>query len=319
MPSHALPTGGFSLKDFVELANLDRAGLVESRHFGLAVLTTPDGAVLAQYGDSSQLMYPRSAVKPLQTVATRRAGLNLREAQLAISSGSHQGTGQHVALVEAILADAGLDFSNLQCPVAWPGNAAARSLVQGPSKQCFNCSGKHAAFLAACVVAGWDVKTYLDPTHPLQVLIKNVIEEFAGETVSISTIDGCGAPLHALSLAGLARSIGRFALKEKDAAQAMLDHPWAVGGQDSPDFFVLQEGMVAKLGAEGVFVIGLKTGHGVAVKVADGALRAAPSVALKVLLNNGLLESETNLKLREKLDPQILGGTEPVGTFEVLI
>lgn len=319
MPSPAQPIGEFISKDFVELASLNRAGLVESRHFGIAVLTSPDGSVFAQYGDSSQLMYPRSAVKPLQTVASRRAGLYLQGAQLAISSGSHQGTAQHVALVEAILADAGLDFSSLQCPVAWPGNAAARSLVQAPSKQCFNCSGKHAAFLAACVTAGWDVKTYLDPQHPLQVLIKQVIEEFAGESVSISTIDGCGAPLHALSLAGLARSIGRFALTEKAAAEAMLDHPWAVGGQDSPDFFVLQEGMVAKLGAEGVFVIGLKTGHGVAVKVADGALRAAPSVALKVLLNSGLLERETHLKLGAKLDPQVLGGTETVGAFEVLI
>ena len=311
--------GGFQASDLAQLASLNRGGLMESTHFGLACLTGPNGELLVQYGDASGLVYSRSAVKPLQTVATRRAGLTLQGAQLAISSGSHQGTAQHVALVELILAAAGLTFAALQCPVAWPGNSQARALLTAPSKECFNCSGKHAAFLAACVAAGWDTETYLEPGHPLQVLIKQVLEEYSGERITVSTIDGCGAPLHAMSLAGLARSIGRFAKQDTDAASAMIELPWAVGGYDSPDYFVLARGMVAKLGAEGIFVIGLADGHGVAVKIADGSLRAAPAVALKVLLNHGLIEQQVYLELCEQINPKVLGGNQVVGQLEVVI
>jgi L-asparaginase II len=318
--THTSPAaGGFEPADLAQLATINRAALVECTHFGLACLVSPTGQLLAEYGKASKLVYPRSAVKPLQTVATQRAGLHLQGAQLAISSGSHQGTAEHVALVREILSDAQLSFDDLRCPVAWPGNSQARSQANSPSKECFNCSGKHAAFLAACVAAGWDTETYLEPGHPLQILIRQVLEEYSGENITVSTIDGCGAPLHAMSLAGLAKSIGKFAKQDSQAATAMLDFPWAVGGYDSPDYFVLAQGMVAKLGAEGVFVIGLADGHGVAVKIADGSLRAAPAVALKVLLNHGLIEQQVYLELCEQINPKILGGASVVGQLTVVI
>lgn len=318
--TQSLPSqSGVDSGNLTKLATLDRAGLVETIHYGIACLVGSDGKVIAQYGDATTLIYPRSSVKPLQTVAARRAGLLLSGAQLAISSGSHQGTPQHVELVRHILADAGLDSSYLQCPTAWPGNSTARALATQPTVECFNCSGKHASFLAACVAAGWSTSDYLSPEHPLQLLIKSVIEEFSGESIQVSTTDGCGAPLHAMTLVGLARSIGRFAKTETDAAEAMLEHPWAVGGSDSPDYFVMREGMVAKLGAEGVFVIGLPDGHGVAVKIADGSLRAAPSVALKVLLNSGLISTEVFQRLCQQLDPKVQGGAYEVGRFNLAI
>ena len=309
----------FSSKDLVELANLERAGLVESRHFGIAVLTGPDGSVLAQYGNSSSLIYPRSAVKPLQAIALARAGVNLSGAQLAIACGSHQGTPEHTALVSQILASAGLDASYLQCPIAWPGDIKARVAAKAQTKECFNCSGKHAGFLASCAAAGWDTSTYLDPNHPLQVLVKEILEEYSGEQVQVSTIDGCGAPLHALTLAGLSRAIGKLSSTHSQIVEAMLEHPWAVGGFDSPDYVVMQHGMVAKLGAEGVFVIGLKSGHGVAIKVGDGSLRPAASVALKVLLNAGLVSSEVFDQCFSQLAPKVLGGNQVGGSFRVCI
>jgi L-asparaginase II len=247
----------------------------------------------------------------------RRAGLNLSGVQLAMSSASHQGTPEHTAIVLSILEDAGLSESDLMCPVAWPGNPAARAAATSETRAAFNCSGKHAAFLATCVKNGWDTKTYLQPEHPLQKLIVEVIEEFSGEKIPLSTFDGCGAPLHLVSLQGLARAIGKFAETEIEIRDAMLANPWVVDDRGASDTLVMEKGMLAKIGAEGVFVIGLASGHGVAVKVADGSMRPAGLAALKMLLNNGLLEHKIYDELFAKLTVASLGGSENLGQLEV--
>ena len=311
------PNWGYQVSDTVQLAYLTRAGVIESRHHGLICLTGPDGKLVEQHGNSRKLIYPRSAVKPLQALAMRRAGLNLSGAQLAMSSASHQGTTEQIEIVNDILASAGLSESDLQCPVAWPGNPEARAKSVSETKLAFNCSGKHAAFLATCVVNGWDTKTYLKPEHPLQKLIVEVIEEFSGEKIPFSTFDGCGAPLHLMSLQGLARAIGKFAETETEIRDAMLANPWVVDDRGASDTLVMEKGMLAKIGAEGVFVIGLASGHGVAVKVADGSLRPAALSALKLLLNHNLLEKKVYDELFSKLTTPAFGGSELLGQLEV--
>jgi L-asparaginase II len=247
----------------------------------------------------------------------RRAGLQLSGAQLAMSSASHQGTTEHTAIVLSILADAGLEESDLMCPVAWPGNPAARAAAASETRAAFNCSGKHAAFLATCVKNGWDTNTYLQSGHPLQKLIVEVIEEFSGEKIPLSTFDGCGAPLHLMSLQGLSRAIGKFAETEIEIRDAMLANPWVVDDQGASDTLVMEKGMLAKIGAEGVFVIGLASGHGVAVKVADGSMRPAGLAAIKMLLNNNLLDKKIYDELFAKLTVASLGGSENLGQLEV--
>jgi len=308
---------GYQVADTVQLAYLTRAGIIESRYHGLVCLTGPDGKLIQEHGNSRKLIYPRSAVKPLQALAMRRAGLKLSGAQLAMSSASHQGTPEHTAIVLSILDDAGLSESDLMCPVAWPGNPAARAEAATETRAAFNCSGKHAAFLATCVKNGWDTKTYLQPEHPLQKLIVEVIEEFSGEKIPLSTFDGCGAPLHLMSLQGLARSIGKFAETETEIRDAMLANPWVVDDRGASDTLVMEKGMFAKIGAEGVFVIGLASGHGVAVKVADGSMRPAGLAAIKMLLNNDLLDKKVYDELFAKLTVASLGGTEKLGQLEV--
>ena len=305
--------------DFVEVAVLERGGIVESRHKGIAALVDPDGKLIDHLGSAKRLIYPRSAVKPLQVVAMRRAGLLLEGEQLAVSSSSHQGTPAHIALVEAILRNSGLSEADLQCPLAWPGNPTARAESSGESRLAFNCSGKHAAFLAACVVARFDTKTYLAADHPLQQLIVQVLEEYSGEKILHSSIDGCGAPLHAMTVEGLARAIGRFTATETDVVDAMLANPWAVGDTASMDALVMQHGMVAKVGAEGVFVIGLRSGHGVAVKIADGSMRAAPLVALALLHRNSLITHAAYAELKSALAVKSLGGSQVLGELEILV
>ena len=308
---------GYQVADTIQLAYLTRAGIIESRHHGLVCLTGPDGKLIQEHGNSRKLIYPRSAVKPLQALAMKRAGLNLSGTQLAMSSASHQGTPEHTAIVLSILQDAGLSESDLMCPVAWPGNPAARAAASIETRAAFNCSGKHAAFLATCVKNGWDTKTYLQPEHPLQKLIVEVIEEFSGEKIPLSTFDGCGAPLHLMSLQGLARAIGKFAETEIEIRDAMLANPWVVDDYGASDTLVMEKGMLAKIGAEGVFVIGLASGHGVAVKVADGSMRPAGLAAIKMLLNNGLLERHVYDELFAKLTVASLGGSENLGQLEV--
>lgn len=304
--------------DFVEVAVLERDGIIESRHRGIAALTGPDGKLIDHLGSARRIIYPRSAVKPLQAVAMRRAGLRVEGAQLAICCGSHQGTQAHLELVSGILAGVGLTTEALQCPPSWPGNPTARAGASGESREAFNCSGKHAGFLAASVVAGWDTGSYLCADHPMQALVREVLEEFSGEQILHSTVDGCGAPLHTITVEGLARAFGKFATEETDIAAAMLSHPWAVGDVASIDAVVMAEGLVAKLGAEGVFAVGTPDGHGVAVKIADGSLRAAPLVAVNLLHRNGLITDAVFARLNQKLAVRSIGGSVDLGGLKAL-
>lgn len=303
--------------DFEVVAELIRDGLVESRHWGMAALVGPDGKLIDELGKSKRLIFPRSSVKPLQAVAARRVGLELTGAQLAITAGSHVGTEAHAALVSEILTGSGLSEESLQCPVAWPGDPEARKVASGEKQVYFNCSGKHAGFLAASVAAGFPTENYLSSEHPLQKLIVEVLEEYSGEKVLFTTADGCGAPLHTMTVEGLARAIGKFTLTDSEIVDAMLGNAWAVDGHGTADTLLMEAGFIAKLGAEGVFVIGTKDGHGVAVKIADGNLRAAPLVALGLLRRHNLIEAALYEELFEKISPKVTGGAKITGRLEI--
>ena len=299
--------------DYAVVAHLVRAGLVESFHLGIAALVGPDGKLIDEVGKAKRLIFPRSSVKPLQAVATTSLGAKLEGSHLAISCGSHQGTEDHATLVTEILQANGLDGSALQCPVAWPGDATARKRAVAETRECFNCSGKHAGFLAACVAAGFPTANYLDPEHPLQAKVREVIEEYAGEKILFTTPDGCGAPLHTITVEGLARAIGRFTRDDSKIVDAMLANAWAVDGYDTPDTWLMEAGYIAKLGAEGVFVVGTRDGHGVAVKIADGNLRAAPLVALNMLRKHELIAEDLYDELTEKIAQKVTGGNQVTG------
>lgn len=305
--------------DFAVVAKLVRAGLVESIHQGIVALVGPDGKLVDEVGKAKRLIFPRSSVKPLQAVATTSLGAKLSGAQLAISCGSHQGTEEHAKLVTEILEANGLDGSALQCPVAWPGDLDARKRATAETRECFNCSGKHAGFLAACVAAGYPIENYLEPQHPLQVKVREVIEEYSGEKILFTTPDGCGAPLHTMTVEGLARAIGRFTRDDTAIVDAMLENAWAVDGHGAADTLIMEAGFVAKLGAEGVFVVGTREGYGVAVKIADGNLRAAPLVALSMLRRHGLIEQQTYDGLTEKIALKVTGGHQVTGKLESTI
>lgn len=299
--------------DFAVVAELVRDGLVESVHHGIAALVGSDGKLVDEIGKAKRLIFPRSSVKPLQAVATTMLGAKLSGAQLAITCGSHQGTEEHTKLVSEILLANGLGSEALQCPTAWPGDAAARSRATSETRECFNCSGKHAGFLAACVAAGFSTDNYLDLGHPLQVKVKEIIEEYAGEPILFTTPDGCGAPLHTVTVEGLARAIGRFTRDDLAIVDSMLENAWAVDGHGTPDTLLMEAGYIAKLGAEGVFVVGTREGYGIAVKILDGNLRAAPLVALNLLKKHSLIADGLYAELTEKIALKVTGGAKVTG------
>ena len=153
-----------------------------------------------------------------------------------------------------------------------------------------NCSGKHAAMLATCVVRGWPLPGYLAQDAPLQVALAAAVAELAGEPVAHVAVDGCGAPQHALTLTGLARAYGRLVRApegspERRTADAMRAHPDVVGGtgRDVTLLMAGLPGLLAKDGAEGVYAAALPDGSAVALKVADGAGRPRVPVLVAAL------------------------------------
>lgn len=319
-----------TVQDSVELAVIERSGFIESRHAGAAVVLSSDGEVVARYGNADALILPRSSMKPLQAVACITAGAVLDGEHLAISTASHTGTDRHAAAVRDILTAGGLTEDALACPPSWPSDAATRDeMVREHGQQArvrMNCSGKHAAMLRACVATGWPTEGYLDFAHPLQAHIREVIERLTGEKIAHTAIDGCGAPVYAMTLTGLARAIHRigtasdrspFALHRVAGSlvRAVREHPWTIEGPGRPDSIAIERlGVFAKGGAEGVMVMVAPDGTTVALKMLDGALRACTIVAATLLARAGALADSDVASLADALDLSVLGGGAPVGT-----
>lgn len=321
----------FAPADAVELAVVERSGFIESRHVGVAVVLGPDGQTLRSLGNIDALILPRSSMKPMQALACLTAGANLEGAQLGMATASHSGTDAHVTVVRDILDAAGLDERDLACPAAWPTDSFTRdSMVraeQPPSPLRMNCSGKHAAMLLACKANGWNTEGYLDPSHPLQLHIREVVERLTGARAGNPAIDGCGAPVYAMSVLALARAIQRigissekspFALHRSAGAlvRAVRENPWTVDGPGRPDTIAAEKlGVFSKLGAEGVQVMVAPDGTTVALKVLDGSGRAASVTALTLLVKAGALPAANVARALSELPLTIVGGGQTVGAI----
>ena len=283
------------------VAEVARSGFTESRHRGAVAGLAADGRQVISVGHTDVPFLPRSANKPLQAVAMLRCGLGLEAELLALAAASHSGEDFHVDGVRKILSGAGLSEDDLRCPASWPLDAdTAHRLIargEGMSRIRMNCSGKHAAMLATCAVNGWPTGSYLAPDHPLQQAIRHTIEELAGQQVAATGVDGCGAPLFGLTLAGLARAFRVLVLAapgtpERRVADAMRAYPeWTSGThRDERRLMAAVPGLLVKSGAEGVDAFALADGHGVrsgAVKIDDGGQRARTPVTVAVLRQLG--------------------------------
>lgn len=308
------------------LAEVVRSGFVEGRHHGSLVVLGADDTVLLALGRPGEPIFPRSANKPLQAAAMVDTGYieayGLQPTHVALSAASHNGEAKHLAGVRAMLAKAGIGESRLECPALEPlSEHAADDLVRAgksPLPIHHNCSGKHAAMLATCRHRGWSLDGYRDPEHPLQTHIARFVAESSQSPVAAVGVDGCGAPVLAFSLFGLARAFSALATAAATTpagrvALAMRLHPDLVGGtgRDVTTLMEAVPGLVAKEGVEGVYAAALPSGAAVAVKVDDGAARARLPVLVAALRLLGASGDEAVLGAYQT--SPVLGGGGVVG------
>ncbi|MGW1608435.1 asparaginase [Streptomyces sp. NPDC002285] len=302
------------------VAHLIRGGMIEGTHYGSVVVLGADGEVDFQLGDIEAAFYPRSALKPVQAVAMARAGLPLDGELLSLTAASHSGEERHLAGTRRILELAALTEDHLRNVPDMPFDPVVRDawVREGrlPSRLAQNCSGKHAAMLYTCALNGWSLDDYLDPGHPLQQAIAEIVEDLTGQQVARTTVDGCGAPLFSVSLHGLARAAARITTAvpgtpEARVADAMREHAEMASGtgRDVAALMRAVPGLLAKDGFEGVQVAALADGRAVAVKIADGANRARIPVAAAALAWAGV---DPEL-LAEFQGEALLGGGQAVG------
>ncbi len=306
------------------LAEVVRSGLVEATHHGAVAAVGPDLSIIAGSGEVDRPFFFRSAAKPIQAGVCQELGAALSPQQLAVAAASHDGLPVHLALVEEILSGCGLSESALGCPAAWPlaGRETRRLVAAGhgrPRRLWHNCSGKHAAMLAACVAQGWAVDAYLGSDHPLQEAIAAAMAEATGEDPGPTGVDGCGAPVFRGSALGLARLYASVAARPRwgEVLRAMQAYPVLVSGPGNADTAIgVWLDAAAKRGAEGSFGVAVRGRAGVAVKCWDGNDRAASVGMLEALRQLGMTAGAASDRLVRHARPVVRGGGEPVGWVE---
>ena len=296
-----------------------RDGRTQAVHSGHAVLLDPRGLIDHQWGHGDEKAYWRSAAKPLQSLPFVASGafdaLGLDAGHLAIACASHSGEPAHLDAVRRLLAAAGVREADLACgahePLAGPAAGGPGPKPAGGWTALHNnCSGKHAAMLATAKHNGWPTQGYLDPEHPLQRAIRDIVGEATGEPVVWGT-DGCSAPCFWSSLTGMARAFQW--LDRRPAGRRILDamatHPHAIGGTGTWDTAFNAAGRgrwVGKVGAAGLYVaLDRKTGEAFALKVASGSSPARDWAAAHLARDAGWLDADAQTALEPFLKPGI--------------
>lgn len=290
------------------LVEVTRGPIIESRHYGRLVAVTPEGEIQFALGNPYELVLPRSALKPMQALATvmlaQNQGIELPSEEIAIMCASHEGHDYHVQAVTLLLARAGVGEGDLYC-----------GPLQG-SRLRANCSGKHGGMLLQAKLSGNATAGYWKTDHPVQQRIQQTICEFTGfpQGSLQSGTDGCGVPNYALPLYHIALGYARLANpdaapeKFRAAARAIRDamqaHPELISGRDSFDAKLMESSggrLLGKTGAEACYGLGLTTpALGVAVKIEDGNPRGMPCVLLQTIEQLGGMTTEIEQAVGDK-------------------
>ena len=270
------------------LLSVERGGVEEGIQRGHLAAADAQGRIAAAHGDPSHLTYFRSCLKPFQAIAGLRTGVverfGLSSEQVAIMCASHNGEPRHIAVVRDLLVRAQIAESALQCGAHWPYYEPAASIVRRemiePLAVFNNCSGKHSGMLAAARVLEAPLETYLEPSHPVQLRIRQVVEEFTGcrESEVRYGIDGCSAPNAAVPLAAMARSFARLVTSSDEIPRtvvaAMVEQPFLIGGTDRFDTRLMEVTngrLLAKGGADVAHCTAdRQSGVGLAIKLESG-------------------------------------------------
>ncbi len=313
---------------------VSRGGELESRHGVHAVLAGLGAGEELRWGDPSVPAHWRSSMKPFQALPVVEDGAldaaGLDAPALALICASHVGTPRHLDGVRRILGAVDLHPDRLTCGAHTPfsSDAARDVLRRGGSFTALhnNCSGKHAGMLVLAAHRGWPLEGYHRPDHPVQRRIRAELARWLDvdpEGLAWGT-DGCGVPTPRLALRQMARAFARLVRARGAAARvvdAMTGHPELVSGPGRPVTRIMEATggrLLAKEGAEGVLCLADREGGwGMALKVTDGARRAAAPAALEALAGADLLSPGEARELAELRRPAIRSTTgEEVGRIE---
>jgi L-asparaginase II len=295
------------------LVEVTRGDIVESRHTGAYAVCDAEGRVIAEAGDVTQPVFPRSAIKAFQCLPVVESGaadrFGFSDEEIALACASHGGEPEHARVARAMLAKVGASEDDYECGAHWPMDyAAQRALARSggePLAVHNNCSGKHAGMLALAKQLGVPAQGYARPGHPVQRAIARTIGELCDADVDRAPcgIDGCSVPTWAIPLSNLALGFARLTRRAsaKRIFAACRAHPFMVAGtgrfctrlmQAVPRAFV-------KTGAEGVYGAAVPhAGLGIALKCDDGASRAAEVAMAAVLARLDVWTAEERAALR---------------------
>jgi len=318
----------------VSLVNVTRGKEIESSHSGAAVFIDSSGKVLKEWGDSNMLIYPRSSLKPIQSLNLYKnkidEKLKLEESYLAFSTASHHGEDIHVDKAEGWLKQLGLKEEDLACGEDWPKSLSDKFKAEKKYKQkrkvFHNCSGKHCAHLAVAKARDLPIEGYQKEKHLIQSELVELIEELAQEKINSMGIDGCTLPNPFMSLKSFALISARFAdfkyLREHGStAQKIFDacvkFPELTGGEKSINCLLTRAAgnIFFKNGAEGVYVAMIPhLKSAIALKISDGTQRAS-EIAMAGIVD------ELNLMAKEKINsflskPILNSANDVVGNIE---
>ncbi len=313
--------------------NVTRGPIVESIHRGDAVAVNAQGKILAFAGDPYKETYIRSAGKLFQSINVFLSGaaerFSFTDPEIAIMCASHYGEDFHRAVIAGILVKIGLPMDALQCGSTWsikPDYAraqAAANTILCPSNN--DCSGKHAGMLAACLVKKYPVSDYTLASHPLQADILAIIAGICGiDRAKIKIgVDGCSVPVHGMPIYNMALGFARLAnpteLEPATASacdrifQAMNRAPEMVAGTGGFCTELMRHThgkLVGKLGAEGIYCIGVKDCNiGLAIKIEDGNYsRSLNPAVMRCIEDLDLLTKEELDALESFRNPEIKNG-----------
>ncbi|MBY6002874.1 asparaginase [Salipiger bermudensis] len=294
------------------MVEIHRGPLAESSHSGHAVICDDSGQIVQAWGDPGKVILPRSSAKMIQALPLVASGaaeaFGLKTEQLALACASHQGAPLHVEAVNAWLAELGLGDDDLRCgpEVSRDKELKLQMIREGkcPCQAHNNCSGKHAGFLTLNKHLGGGAE-YCDPDHQVQREVRELFETVTGMESPGYGIDGCSAPNFATTMEGMARAMAWYASagKRSDAlskaaaqlVEAMIAFPEHVAGKGRACTHLMRaakEPVAIKTGAEGYFVAILpQRGLGLALKITDGATRAADCAVAALLVQLGVLDA----------------------------
>ncbi|MEO0391934.1 MAG: asparaginase [Pseudomonadota bacterium] len=300
----------------------DRDGTPDSVHQVAAVVAQHD-QVMAQWGTGPDHVFSSDAFHPFWALALVASGaadaFDLQEHQLALALSSHSGEPRHQKAITHWLDHLDLSEADLRCaaqPPRW--HQAMVDLYregEAPSAKHHAYSGAHTAMLTlmAHLNATGDDKApgdYREYDHPVQRYGRDVAQPFWVEDLSAPTWapdatapDGTGVPSYAIGLKTLAQAYARFVSPPAGQATACeaVCHAWGsrpdlVAGSDCFDTAVMlaTEGRVlSKSGVEGVQMAVITDQKlGLAVKVMDGAQRAAEQAMAALLVKHGALDKD---------------------------